>query len=125
NRKIIVPNSAIASGTIENITFHKERRVDINVGVAYDASLDKTREVLTAAAEALRDKLIAGEGRGFQIALLDLGDNAVNWAVRFWTTADNYWPVKEELTYQVKTKLDEAKIGIPFPQLDIHMIKAD
>jgi small conductance mechanosensitive channel len=123
NRKIIVPNSAIASGTIENITFHKERRVDVNVGVAYDASLDQTREVLAAAAEALRDQLLEGEGRGYQIALLDLGDSAVNWTVRFWTTADHYWPVKEQLTYQIKTKLDEAHIGIPFPQMDIHMIK--
>lgn len=122
NRRIIVPNSAIASGTIENISHHSERRVDVSVGVDYTASLDQTREVLTSAVDSLKEKLIEGEGRGYQIVLTDLGQSSVNWTIRFWTRAADFWPVKEQLTYNVKTKLDEAGIGIPFPQLDIHMI---
>ncbi len=125
NRRIIVPNSAISGGTIENITHHTERRVDVNVGVDYAADLDQTRAVLTAAVESLRPKLLEGEGRGFQIALTDLGDSAVKWAVRFWTTAADFWTVKEELTHAVKTKLDEAGIGIPYPQMDVHVFKQD
>ena len=53
NRRIIVPNSAISGGTIENISHHQERRVDVNVGIDYGASLDRTREILTTAAESL------------------------------------------------------------------------
>jgi small conductance mechanosensitive channel len=123
NRRIIVPNSEVGGGTIENISHHAERRVDVSVGVDYAASLDRTREVLTAAAEALEDKMVAGDGRGFQIVLGDLGDSAVTWTVRFWTKAEDFWSVKEQLTYAVKTKLDEAGIGIPFPQLDVHVLK--
>ena len=121
NRRIIVPNSAIASDTIENISFHKERRVDVAVGTAYDASLDQTREVLTAAAESMRDRMLDGEGRGYQIVLGDLGDSAVGWTVRIWTTADDFWSVKEALTQAVKDGLDAAGIGIPFPQMDVHI----
>jgi len=124
NRRIIVPNGAIASGTIENITHHTVRRVDVNVGVEYPASLDRTREVLTAAAETQRAKLLEGEGRGYQIVLVDLGDSAVNWTIRFWTSAADFWSVKEQLTHAVKSKLDEAGIGIPFPQMDVHLFQS-
>ncbi|WP_417740059.1 mechanosensitive ion channel family protein [Rosistilla oblonga] len=121
NRRIIVPNSQIAGGTIENISFHKERRVDVSVGTEYSASLDLTRETLSKAAESLSDKMLTGEGRGYQIVLGELGDSAVAWTVRFWTRAEDFWGVKESLTRAVKNGLDEAGIGIPFPQLDVNL----
>lgn len=124
NRRIIVPNTAIAAGTIENVSHHTERRVEVKVGCDYSADLRKTREVLTVAAEAIKEKMIEGDGRGYQVVLGDLGDSAVHWSVRFWTTADNFWGVKEELTESVKNHLDEAGIGIPYPQIDVHVNNA-
>lgn len=121
NRRIIVPNSSIASGTIENISHHDERRVDVSVGTDYTADLHKTRETLAAAAESLKEDLVEGEGRGYQIVLGDLGDSAIGWTVRFWTKAADYWAVKEKLTAAVKNHLDGAGIGIPFPQMDVHV----
>ncbi|MEM8781582.1 MAG: mechanosensitive ion channel domain-containing protein [Planctomycetota bacterium] len=121
NRRIIVPNSAIYGGTIENISHHPERRCDVAVGVAYDADLDRTREVLEAAANSIADMRLDGEGRGHQIVLGDLGDSAVGWTVRFWCHAADYWGVKEALTRAVKQHLDEAGLGIPFPQMDVHV----
>lgn len=123
NRRIIVPNSAIYGGTIENITHHPERRCDVNVGCDYGADLDKTREVLEKAAESLDELNIKGEGRGYQVFLIDLGDSSVNWVVRFWTTGADFWVAKEKLTRAVKQHLDEAGIGIPFPQMDVHLDK--
>jgi small conductance mechanosensitive channel len=125
NRRIIVPNSQISGGTIENITHHSERRVDINVGAAYDANIDATRDALTRAVESLDEFLVKGEGRGFQIMLLDLGDSSVNWVVRFWTKRDDFGKVKELLTRAIKMHMDEAGIGIPFPQMDVHLFKED
>lgn len=123
NRRIIVPNSSIYGGTIENITFHPERRCDVAVGCDYSASIDETRAVLEKAAESLNEMMVAGEGRGYQIVLGDLGDSCVNWTVRFWCKAEDYWGVKEALTRAVKMHLDDANIGIPFPQMDIHLDK--
>lgn len=123
NRRLIVPNSAIAGGTIENISHHNERRVDVNVGVSYSADLDKTREVLGQAAESLKALMIEGEGRGYQVFLADLGDSSVNWTVRFWTTAPEFWNVKQQLTRAIKVHLDQAGLGIPFPQMDVHLFK--
>jgi len=123
NRRIIVPNSQISGGMIENVTYHTERRVDVGVGVEYSADIEKTRATLTAAAESIKEDLVEGEGRGYQVVLGDLGDSAVSWTVRFWTEAGNFFPVKEKLTTAVKNHLDAVGIGIPFPQMDVHVHK--
>jgi len=125
NRRIIVANAAIYGGTIENISYHTERRVDVSVGCDYGADLDATRSVLEQAANALADLTVQGDGRGFQIVLGDLGDSSVNWTVRLWVKADDYWGAKEALTRAIKKHLDDAKIGIPFPQMDVHLDKGE
>ena len=121
NRRIIVPNSAISGGTIENISFHPHRRIEVVVGVDYTADLDQTRAALEAAAEMHASQTIQGEGRGSAIILSNLGDSAVEWKVRMWVAADDYWPSLETLTGQVKRQLDAVNISIPFPQLDVHL----
>lgn len=125
NRRIIVPNSQIYGNTIENITFHQHRRVDVHVGVEYRAGIDETRAALTSAAESLRDRLIDEEGRGYQVYLLELADSSVNWVIRFWTTAGDFWEVKELLTAAVKESLESQNISIPFPQMELHLNTAN
>lgn len=116
NRLIIVPNSAIFGGTIENITYFETRRVDIEVGTDYPANLDDTRKVLEAAIEKVEHLSEPAP----QVYLDSLGDSAIIWKLRVWAKTADYWAVREKLTYAVKTSLDEAGIGIPFPQMDVH-----
>ncbi|MHC5022356.1 MAG: mechanosensitive ion channel family protein [Planctomycetota bacterium] len=118
NRRLIVPNGAVFGSTIENITFHEVRRVDVNVGTDYDADLDQTRGVLEQAIGALPDQ---AADRDPQVVLLDLGDSSINWQVRVWTATSNFAGMKQEVTRAVKIALDEAGIGIPFPQRDLHI----
>lgn len=120
NRRIIVPNSSIFGDTIENATFNPHRRVDVAVGCEYSADIDRCREALTAAVESIEGR-VEGEGRGFQIYLTGLGSSSVDWAVRVWFPTPDYWAKKEELTRAVKMHLDQAGIGIPFPQMDVHV----
>ncbi len=121
NRRLIIPNGSIASGTIENITYHAHRRIDVSVGVAYAASLDETRTVLTECAESLSEYMIVGEGRGYQILLTALNTSSVDWTVRFWTAKENFFKVKEALTVEIKQQLDNTGIEIPFPQMQLHV----
>jgi small conductance mechanosensitive channel len=116
NRRIIMPNSAIFGSVIENITFHSTRRVDIAVGTAYDADVDKTREILEQAALAVPKRI---EDPAPQIILLSLGDSSLSWQVRVWTKTEDYWDVLDVGTAVVKQHLDEAGIGIPFPQVEL------
>jgi small conductance mechanosensitive channel len=120
NRRIIIPNGEIFGSTIENVTFHDTRRVDVSVGTDYPASLDETREVLTAAAESVEGRL---EDKDVVVYLDSLGDSCINWSVRVWSTTPDYWDVRERLTQAVKDHLDDAGIGIPYPQMDVHMDK--
>ncbi len=122
NRRIIVPNGSIYGATIENISHHPTRRVDVAVGVDYSADIDKTREVLDAAARSVEGIL---SDPPHAIVLGDLGDSAVNWTVRVWCNAADYWGIKEQLTRAVKQHLDQAGIGIPFPQMDVHLDKVN
>lgn len=120
NRRLIIPNSAIAGTTIENISYHAQRRVEVEVGVSYSASISKTRQVLNSAAQGLADLMVEGEGRGYQVVLANLGASSVDWKVRFWTAKENYFPVQEALTAEIKTQLDEFGIDIPYPQMELH-----
>jgi small conductance mechanosensitive channel len=121
NRRMIVPNGEVFGQTIENVSYHSERRVDVAVGTDYSADLDKVREVLKAAAEALPQKLA---DKDVAIVLQELGGSSIDWSVRVWVAASDFWPARDELTRLVKQHLDKAEIGIPFPQMDVHLDKA-
>jgi small conductance mechanosensitive channel len=118
NRRIIVPNSEIAGKVITNISENEYRRVDIDVGAEYSASIDDTRAALERAAESIE---LRDEERGYQVFLKALGGSSVDWQVRVWCNADDYWVVWEKLIQAIKHELDEANIGIPFPQMDVHV----
>lgn len=118
NRRIIVPNNSIFGGTIENISHHATRRVAVTVGTDYGADIDKAREVLLAAAKATANVLGDPEPA---VVLTGLGGSSIDWSVRVWVNSGDFWPVSDALTRNVKVALDEAGIGIPFPQMDVHI----
>jgi len=118
NRRIIIPNSAVFSNTIENITHHETRRVDVPVGTDYSADLDKTRQVLEEAARIQPGRLPDIDS---EAVLLGLGDSAIDWEVRVWAKTSEFLSVKQSLIRSIKKGLDEADIGIPFPQMDVHL----
>lgn len=118
NRKIILPNSAIFGSTIENITHFDTRRCDVVVGAAYDADIDETRATLEGAIGKI-DGVLSEPAS--QVYLADLGACSVDYALRVWCKTADYWAVREALVRQVKYDLDEKGIGIPFPQMDVHM----
>jgi small conductance mechanosensitive channel len=118
NRRIIIPNGAIFGSTIENISFHATRRVDVEVGTSYDADLRETRAVLDRVAGAAEGVLEDPEP---QVYLKQLGGSSIDWVVRVWTETPEYWAVKERVTHSLKIALDDAGIGIPYPQMDVHV----
>ena len=113
-----MPNSQVFGAVIENVSHHALRRVDVPVGVSYSADVDRTRIVLTDAAQQVPFCL---SEPGADIVLGELGDSAVNWTVRIWVEAKDYWQAKQELIRSVKMSLDRAEIEIPYPQMDLHV----
>lgn len=119
NRQIIVPNNAVTSDNITNISAKPERRVDLVVGVSYDDDLKKVKDVLSKIVSAdervLKDKDVV-------IAVSELADSSVNLVVRPWVKTEDYWPVYWHLTEQIKVTFDKEGISIPYPQRDLHVI---
>lgn len=122
NRHIILPNGLVHGAVIENVTYNKTRRVDVNVGVAYGASMKDTRKVLEDGIANLPNALSEPAPEAY---LVELADSSVNWQVRVWCAPADYWGVRQDLTEAAKDALDAAGISIPFPQLDVHMDKAE
>lgn len=120
NKVVIVPNAAITGDSITNYSAEETRRVDLVVGISYDANIKEAKEVLTKIVEA--DERILKDP-AYTIAVSELADSSVNLVVRPWVKSSDYWGVYFDLTENIKLKLDEAGIGIPYPQMDVHVHK--
>ena len=112
NKEIIIPNGALSNGNIVNYTTEGTRRVDLVFGVSYDSDIKKTKgvfnEVLSSNAKILKTPAPT-------IAVSELADSSINFVVRPWCNAEDYWEVYFEVTENVKDALDKAGIEIPYP----------
>ena len=115
---VVIPNGTLANNSITNLTKSGRRRLDIKVGVAYGADIRLAKQVLQQVAERSSHHL---SDEPPAILVDELADSSVNLIVRVWTDPEEYWPERWELTEQIKLALDEAKIEIAFPQLDVHV----
>lgn len=120
NKVVLIPNGSLMNSTITNVSKMDKRRVDLIVGVAYEADVAEVKAAL--------QEVVAGEDRilrdlPVQIFVDELADCSVNYGIRVWVSASDYWAVKWQLTENVKLKLDEKNISIPYPQLDVQIKK--
>jgi len=122
NKKVIVPNSSIISASIINYTAEQVRRVDLKVGVSYKSDLRKVRQVLMDEITK-NDKVLKDPAP--MVGVLEMADSSVNLVVRPWVKTSDYWDVYFALTENIKLRLDAEGIGIPFPQTDVHLYRAD
>jgi len=120
NKKIIVPNSQIMNGTITNFTAEKTRRVDLSFGVGYETDISKVKDILNKIITG--HELILKDPAPF-VRLGNLGDNSIDFTVRVWAKTEDYWTVYFDLTEKTKQEFDKAGINIPYPQMDVHLIK--
>lgn len=118
NRMIVVPNAKILNDNIINYSKEKTRRIDLVIGVSYSADLKKTKEVLTRIVN--EDSRILKEPE-CRIAVNNLGASSVDFIVRPWVQAEDYWDTRFDLLEKIKNELDANDIGIPFPQMDVHL----
>ncbi len=118
NREIIVPNGAIYNGTITNNSARDTRRIDMVFGIGYDDDIRKAKEIMQAILDA--DTRVLSDPAPL-IAVAELADSSVNFVVRPWVKASDYWAVKFDVTEKIKLAFDDAGISIPYPQMDVHL----
>lgn len=118
NREIVVPNAQIYNGPIVNFSARDTRRIDLVIGIGYDDDLKK--------AQTLIQEIIDSDERILKdpeptIALAELADSSVNFAVRPWVNSADYWDVRSDLLQNIKQTFDEKGVSIPYPQRDVHL----
>ncbi|MGA1822671.1 MAG: mechanosensitive ion channel family protein [Thermoplasmatota archaeon] len=118
NTYITIPNKSVWGAPIINDTRMPQRRVDVNVGIAYGSSISEA--VSVAMGIMKRNRMVLNEPPP-DVVVTDLGDSAINLQLRAWTKTENYWDLRGALTKKVPLTFEAKGIEIPFPQMDVHM----
>ena len=121
NQTIIIPNGGLSTGTLKNYSTQPNRRVDINVEVAYGTKPEDVRNVLK--------KIIAADSRVIKdvealtpsCPMTAMSASSIVFQLRIWTASANYWAVMGDTTEKIYNELTAAGIEIPYQQIDIHM----
>ena len=121
NKCVIIPNSRVLDSNIVNYSSTGTRRVDMVFGIGYGDDIDHARKVITDIINA--DERILKDPAA-TIAVSELADSCVNFAVRPWVKTADYWAVHNDVTELVKKRFDSEGISIPFPQQDVNIVKA-
>ena len=120
NVRIIIPNSSIYGATITNFSAYETRRNDLLIGVGYGDDLGTAESVIRRVLE--NDERVLADPP-IQVAVAELGDSSVNFVVRPWCRAEDYWALRFDLTRRLKEELEAAGCSIPFPQRDVHLTR--
>lgn len=118
NKMIVIPNGTLSNSSLTNVSHMDRRRVDILVGISYEADIRNAKEILRKLAEEDAARLPEEEPVVF---VDELGDSAVVLGVRVWVAAEDYWDAKWRLTENIKYALDEHGISIPYHQIDVQI----
>ena len=119
NIKIMVPNGKIFGDVIKNVTGYDTRRVDMVMGIGYSSDIQKAYDIMMGIMK--EDNRVLTDPAPM-IAVSELADSSVNFAVRPWVKREDYWGVKFDFTRKFKEAFDANDIDIPFPQRVVHMI---
>jgi small conductance mechanosensitive channel len=122
NQSLIIPNNKIWQDVITNVTDQKMRRIDLELAITYDEDIDRVEKILFDVLNA--DERIVKDPAPV-VKLGSFGDSSVNILCRPWVKTEDYWEVRWDLNKTIKQTFDREGIVIPFPQRDVHLIKAD
>ena len=119
NKTVIIPNGSLSNGLITNTNRQPTRKVVFDVGVDYEADLQKAREVLL---ELAKDPRVLADPAAVAV-VSTLGDSSITVSLRCWTKTADYWDVVFMLNELARDRLKAAGIDIPFPQRVIRVMQ--
>jgi len=122
NKTIIIPNGPLATNSMTNYSTQPTRRVDWTFGIGYGDDVDKAYEVLKRLLEA--DERVLKDPEPFY-AVKELADSSVNFVVRAWVNAPDYWAVHFRMNEEVYKTFEKEGLNIPFPQTDVHLHRVE
>lgn len=120
NRVVMIPNGTLSNSSITNNTKMEKRRLDLVVGVSYDADLSLVRQVLT---DIITNEEMVIKEDSMDVYVNELADSSVNMGISVWVKNSDYIRAKRKMTEDIKLAFDKNGISIPFPQTDVHILQ--
>jgi small conductance mechanosensitive channel len=117
NKQVVIPNGTLSNSALTNVTAMKNRRLDVLIRISYGSDLKKAKEVL---AEIIKSHPGILKEEPMEVFVSDLTEQAVVIGGRGWTLMENYWTVRGEVLEQIKLRLEEAGVEIPYNPLSVY-----
>ena len=118
NQTVVVPNSILTSNSLTNVTARPERKLDLKVGISYDADLRKAKKLVE---DMLCNDDAIIQDEDVKVFVDSLADSSVVIGLRAWVPTDKYWATRWRLLEQIKLTFDDEGIEIPYDQLTVHV----
>jgi small conductance mechanosensitive channel len=122
NKTVFIPNGGLSANVIVNYSNRQTRRIDLTIGVEYGTDYDFAKSTLKDI--LLSDKRILLEPTPF-ICLKALNESSVDILIRAWVNTSDYWDTYYNLNEQIYKVFGKKGIGIPFPQMTVHLAGKD
>ena len=120
NKTIVIPNGILTNNSLTNATAKDERRLDLKVDISYDVDLKKAKAMIM---DVLNDDPAVLREDEIVVFVDELGESSVVLGARAWTKSADFWQAKWRILENIKEKMDENQIEIPYRQLTVHMNK--
>ncbi len=122
NRRIVIPNGNLSNSSLINLSAYDTRRVDMSFGIGYGDDIGKAKATIMRLLE--QDERVLKDPAPM-VVVGNLGESSVDFTVRVWAKAADYWGIYFDMQENVKKTFDAEGISIPFPQRDVHIFKQD
>ena len=120
NRKVSIPNGNLANSSSVNYSGESERRLDINIDVSYDNSIDDVKKAIN---NILNKEKRINKEKDIFVRLTDYKESSIQYTIRVWVKKEEYWDIRFDLLEAIKKEFDKENISIPYNQLDVHIDK--
>lgn len=121
NKTIVIPNGILTNNSLTNATAKDERRLDLKVDIAYEASIKEAKAVIET---ILKNDEAVLQDEDINVFVDALGESSVVLGARAWTKNEDFWSAKWRILEEIKEQLDEHHISIPYQQLMVHMAES-
>ncbi len=118
NQTVVVPNSILTNNSLTNVTARPERKLDLKVGISYDADLKKAKSLIE---DMLHQDPSVMQDEEIRVFVDSLADSAVMIGLRAWVKTEEYWTTRWRLMEEIKLTFDAEGIDIPYNQLTVHV----
>ena len=120
NKVITIPNGTITAAVLVNYSRENTRRVDLSFTISYDSDIAEAKDVLMAVTVSNPD-IFADPAPVVGVA--EHQESGILLDLKVWCETSKYYDVRYYLEEQVKISFDKANITIPYPQMDVRVIK--